>query len=202
MPLDAVDFSFWNTVDLTKFLAKDRRQPSRALCAEIFSMAMPPAPMKATLIEVGCGTGFDYLDHFRHIDRLDYLGLDGSQAMVEHCKKEACADCFVLGTFETLQECKRGAFDFSYVKAVLEHQPDFEPALRALLRVTKMFSILNWYLAPGETEELGYRDDLPMHYNRYSAAAVQSVVQDCGFSVLQVPAGPNELWLLKPIDKT
>lgn len=192
-----MDFEFWNQVDLDLFIADDRDNPARGKAAEIVTTAMPKRRKHATLVEIGCGPGFDYGDHFSKIKRLKYLGLDGSAAMVEHCAKQWPQASFEVGDFASLvgQE-----FDFTYCKAVLEHNPDFRVPLQRMLRVTRRLALINWYLPPSADPYRTFDASTKVHYNRYLRSDVLAAIDACGFSAstLTVDDSTNELYLCHP----
>jgi len=195
-----VHFRLWNQLDATKFLLDDRANPARAMAADVIKAQVELlGGQTASMLEIGPGPGFDYGDHFQHIPRLRYTGLEGSSMMLRHCKEQHPNADFQRGDFTTLQQYSAQSFDITYAKAIFEHQEDFEVPLHLMLSVTKRLAVVNWYLPPGPVEELRYIAAEPMYYNRYAAADVRAAVLTAGFELEIVTAPPpgNELYICR-----
>jgi FkbM family methyltransferase len=196
---DHIEYEIWNNLDATTFLQDDKDNPARAAAAKVVRDAAKRMHKKPTLIELGCGTGIDYLDHFAALENegiLRYMAMDGSKNFVDHCRK-FCPRVKV-GTFDTL-EADGKQYDFTYVKAVLEHQPGVEKPLRQLLRSTKVMCVVSWYLVPNEEpESIRYSEAERVFYNRYNRDHVRSIIKSESFSVEWIPlANKQELYILK-----
>lgn len=194
-----MEFTFWDDVDKSLFLRNDRANTARKAAAKIIRGEMPSGRRHSSMLEVGCGPGFDYGDHFRKIKRLKYTGIDGAAQMIEHCKQQWPDGDFKVGDFTFLAGAQ---WDFVYCKAVLEHQPDFRDPLAKMLRATRLLCLVNWYLPPSDTESYtGFNTEINVHYNRYKLSDVKEAVAGSHFSFEErtVKGSPNVLHLYRPL---
>ncbi|MGH7355035.1 MAG: class I SAM-dependent methyltransferase [Candidatus Rokuibacteriota bacterium] len=102
-----------------------------------------------SVLDVGCGTGVMYeLVRERRPD-LDYLGLDVTPQFVRAARERFpdAAERFQEGSLYTLDRLGR-TFDAVLARHVLEHLPDYVPAVQHLWGRTRKKLIIVFYLPP------------------------------------------------------
>ena len=103
----------------------------------------------SSLLDVGCGTGVMYeLVRERRPD-LDYLGLDVTSQLVRAARERFpdAAHRFEEGSVYALNRLGR-TFDAVLCRHVLEHLPDYAPAVQHLWSRTRRKLIVVFYLPP------------------------------------------------------
>jgi len=183
-----VDFEVWEKQDPERFLQDERDSEARTWAAKtILSLAKQvqrrrrgakarrdPVP----IIEMGCGPGIDYAEHFRKMREVSYLGIDGCRRFIESLQERFPEGRFLLGTFADLAA---ESADILYAKAVFEHQPQLEEPLSSFLGAARRWAIVNWYLPPNEVELINYAPRGKFHYNTWGIERVMGIVDASGF---------------------
>lgn len=187
-------FQFWDTLDdPAAWLTADRDNPGRALAA----LEALDDPEIRSVVEVGPGPGYDWQDFWRG-SRVQYEAIEGSPGMVAHLKRTLPDMPVRVGTFEDLGTA---AYDLAYVKAVLEHQRGFREALGHLLRAARRKVLVEWYLPPGDVEELRV-DAHGIPANRYARADVLAFLAEHGAAAevqgFMFLGRHQELWTIRP----
>lgn len=179
----------WDKQDPEEFLADDASNPVRLAALKEIEQAVSRIKKGVpTLLEIGCGPGIDYLNHIRPLvtsRRLKYIGFDICAPFIDRMKR-LCPEtgaAFKTCGFGSLP--KKPMYDITYAKAVLEHQPALNPALRSLLQATKRTCIISWYLAPDEQGAFKWSENDKVHYNRFAKSEVYSTAESCGFSIVE-----------------
>lgn len=141
------DFTYWDNVDRGKFLSHDWANQSRhwataqAVALALWYRSYPK------VVEIGPGGGFDYRNFFRSFVKrqlINYMGIEGSTGLCAGLRSEFPE---VAWYNQTLDELPENCADVLYVRHVLEHQPELEPALMALFRAAPII-VLTWYRPP------------------------------------------------------
>ncbi len=188
-------FRLWDEVPKT-FLQDDRANPAR-VSAEVVVRALIERGC-ASMVEVGPGPGFDYIDHFRQLP-IAYSAYEASAGLRGLFASAAPDADLRVGGFLDLAP---GSFDVVYTKATLEHQPDFRDGLRRMIHAARRYVLINFYLPPGQVWES--KEGQGVFFNRYVESDVLAFVKECGASVeartVEGPPG-NHLWLIaKPAE--
>lgn len=192
-----LDFSYWNTVDPSLFLADDWDNPSRAWAGSVIRMAAESGCH--TMAEVGPGPGVDYERQFRQSvfdGKLFYTGFEGSRKLCAALRQK-----FPEADWrnQPLIELPQRAFDIVYSKAVLEHQPSLEPSLSHLLASAKRLAIIIWYRPPAAEAISSVTDGV--YYQTFRRGDVLGVIAEAGWRIADEVAfaSGNLGWRLEPI---
>jgi SAM-dependent methyltransferase len=119
-----------------------REHPSRLKTLELLEGM-------ASVLDVGCGTGVMFeLCRERRPD-LDYLGVDVTAQFVVAARERFPADAarFQEGSLYELARLP-GAFDAVLCRHILEHLPDWEPAVQRMYERARRKLIIVFYLPP------------------------------------------------------
>lgn len=136
--------------------------------------AMAEIVGKSTLIDVGCGKGFEVREYY---SPFQYLGIDPSPRLIQIAKAEQPRFHFIVGRGENLP-VPAESYDYSLCKSVLEHvrtESEATTIFDELIRVARKAALVAWHTpphdGPAEFRELhGYIPD-PLWQSRWNAAA-------------------------------
>ncbi len=129
-----------------------------------------------TVLDCACGTCLDYERYKRDGVGTVYKGVDSCRGLVDEAKSRGIDVDF--GDIENL-EYKNHSFDVVTARHILEHLPDFEKALREMIRVAKYEVIVVFFLPPQEKEILQTDVNLnnEVNVNIYSRERVEAVAK-------------------------
>lgn len=112
---DKPDFRFWEHLAApTTFLDDDRANPARAAAAAIVASEIEQGAR--SLVEIGPGPGYDYIDHFSRIPGLAYAAYEGARTLRDAFLAVAPGVDVRLGGFEHLEP---DSADIVYTKATV-----------------------------------------------------------------------------------
>jgi len=86
---------------------------------------------KIRLLDVGCGTGHQYLAMKQQLEDFEYLGVDKTQKMVDFAKRRFQEADFIQGDIHDLPFPDR-SWPVVYCRHVLTHLPSYNKALTEL----------------------------------------------------------------------
>jgi len=151
-------------------------------------------PKKATILDVGCGSGRDSL-YFKDYE-LDVTAIDISDNMLEEAKKRVPTVKFEKMDMKDLK-FKENNFDGAWIMATLSVVPkkEVEIALKEVSRVLKKDGIV--YLAVKEgTGEVVERkpkyENQPKFYAYFQQLEVEKLLVDSGFLILNSLVSDDE----------
>jgi len=147
-----------------------------------------------TLLDCGCGVGFDAERILARFKEIDYTGIDTSEKMIERCKEK-------FGHFPNARFEKGDIFDLKFEDQsfdvviscnVLVHVPNFAVALKELCRVCRSYLILQFnyidengdYLQGLPMEEFNKRfldKKSGMYFVYYNAQEIIDLCSNFGF---------------------
>ena len=139
--------------------------------------------------------GFDYEDLFSKHSEVQYTGYEGSQGLHKRLCEKYPEGSWVRGTFDDLPPA---GFDIAYTKATLEHQPELEAPLCALLKAAKSLVVINWYRPPTERMEQEYNPRKRMWYATWAKETVMKLIEPFGTcEVRPVEGSTNVLYVIR-----
>lgn len=121
-------------------------------------------PNYSSILDVGCGTAIDYYAYFKNGINIKYTGVDSS---VYLNKKNKNLGIEMIQAEAHNIPVKDSSYDISYSRHVLEHQPDFRPILKELIRSGSKLAVHIFYIKPGESESINYNSKENYWHNRY-----------------------------------
>lgn len=135
-----------------------------------------------SILDCGCGAGFNMLELCRHFPNIKIHGSDLTQDIVDlavrNCAGLNVGECYVINLEE---KSLSTSFDFILLNQVLEHIEHDSIALRNLYAMTNRYLLIT---VPGgsynETSKLNG------HFRHYSKMELVRKVQDAGFQVRAV----------------
>lgn len=102
-----------------------------------------------SVLDVGCGPGVTYEVLRAHGRAAGYVGVDSSAPMLDVARERYPAGDFRAGSALTLKaQFGRASFDIVVVRHVLEHLPDFEPAMTQAIAVARRLALFVFFLTP------------------------------------------------------
>jgi SAM-dependent methyltransferase len=102
-----------------------------------------------SVLDVGCGTGMMFELMLEQWPDIDYLGIDTTEQFVQAARERypVHADRFQQGSLYELDKLCR-EFDAVLCRHVLEHLPDYVPAIQRMYAVARRKLIIIFYLPP------------------------------------------------------
>ena len=167
--------------------------PARKKVYDLIAGAYKP---EATLLDGGCGIGFDTERILARFDKIQYTGIDTSHKMIEHCQKKFSKNYpnakFSYGDITNIQYPDKH-FDIVISCNVLVHISGFVPALNELCRVCKKYLIMQFnyideageYLAKLSPEEFDRRfldKHSKMYFVYYNPQEITDISSELGFN--------------------
>jgi SAM-dependent methyltransferase len=145
----------------------------------VFALAARLAPRQATLLDVGCGTGFFLA---RAKERFTVVGLDPSPVALELCR-DIGLDCIVPGTAGDLSKIGEQRFDIVTLLDVIEHVDDDVAALRAAAGALKPGGSVIITVPAFQFLWSGH-DEVNHHKRRYTRSALEAAMKRGGLDPL------------------
>ena len=114
------------------------------------------------------------------------MGIDSSEQSIEIARSLYPAGDFRVGSATALvSEFGRDRFDVVLVRHVLEHQPDFEPAMNEAISVSRRLALFVFFLTPRSlplgVRKIDLRLNWPIFYSYvYSRRAINRFLSRCG----------------------
>ncbi len=106
------------------------------------------------ILDVGCASGYYrmVLDHYCGESAANYVGVDFSEAMLEEARCRCPNDSFLQADARSIP-LPSDSCDVVFSSAMLEHIPDYEPALDEIFRLARRHVVLHrtWMAPEGET---------------------------------------------------
>jgi|TARA_B100000085_G_scaffold284453_1_gene317599 ubiquinone/menaquinone biosynthesis C-methylase UbiE len=122
-----------------------------------------------SVLEIGPGTFIDYKHFYKNYANVEYQAIDFTQKVVDYGKTLG-VEC-KIGSIEDIP-CEDNSFDFVYCRHVLEHLSDYKKAIEEMIRVSKNYVCLVFWMMEDKKPNLNF--DGLLHHNSY----VQSEVED------------------------
>lgn len=174
---------------LKQFLADPKNNenaPDRKLVATV--------PCEPKILDVGSGTGHQYLALKQLGWNGEYLGVDKTQKMVEFARRRFPEAMFIQGDIHRLPFPDR-SWPIVYCRHVLVHLPGYEKALTELARVCAdclIICLLNPLADKQQIRVIGKPpgqiarpNEFSEHYlNIYSRGPFEEMVKNLGFNII------------------
>jgi len=155
-----------------------KEHPSRTLVASLIRE-------EESVLDVGCGAGAQYevLAAANKAER--YIGIDSSQPSIESARRLYPGGDFRVGNATTLiTQFGQNSFDVVILRHVLEHLPDFEPAMEQAISVSRRLAVFTFFLTPRHlpfgVRKLNARFDPPFLTNIYSQPDIERLMRKSG----------------------
>lgn len=134
-----------------------KEHPSRAFVASLIGEG-------ESVLDVGCGAGAGYEALAAVGLASRYVGVDSSEPSIEIARELYPAGDFRIGSATSLMsQFGPKSFDVVLVRHVLEHLPDFEPAMTETISVSRRLALFVFFLTP-RTLPFGVRK-VDLHIN-------------------------------------
>jgi SAM-dependent methyltransferase len=134
-----------------------------------------PEASRISVIEAACGSANDYrfFDSYGLAERVDYTGIDLTEANIENCHRMFPFVDFRVGDVQNL-EVADNSYDWAVVHDLLEHMSPsaFNRAIDELCRVTRRGVIISFFLMR-DTPEHSIRPRRYYHVNELSRARIE-----------------------------
>jgi len=148
--------------------------------------------VKIKLLDVGCGTGHQYLTLRKLLPTFEYLGVDKTQKMVDFAKRRFPDADFIHGDIHDLPFPDR-SWPIVYCRHVLAHLPSYKRALTELARVCSDCLIICLLFPLADTTRITVVGDPPdkvpqgafsRHYlNVYAREPFMAMLKEQGFDL-------------------
>lgn len=131
-----------------------------------------------TVLDVACGAGASYETLHVAGKASRYVGVDSSEPTIEVARELYPSGTFHVGEAEALvRQFGPESFDVVIVRHVLEHLPDFEPAMSEAIAVSRRVVFFVFHLAPRSlpfgVRKVNPRISRPFFTNIYSRPAIE-----------------------------
>lgn len=103
-----------------------------------------------SMLEVGCGSGVDYLGAKKTNPSIKYTGVDFTSGLIDYCRKTYQEGSFLQANIYELP-FQSEMFDLVYCKDVLNHLDNWRNGFSELLRVSKKYVLVNFFDGLGST---------------------------------------------------
>lgn len=128
-----------------------------------------------TLVDLGCGNATEYFAYKQEIPDLLYIGVDSSQYLYDLNTSKGVT---MIKSDITRTPLNDSAFDIAFSRHVLEHQPNFRPALKEIIRLGKKVSVHVFFIPPKEGNEIiNYSKEQNLYHNQYSKSEIEDFVK-------------------------
>lgn len=85
------------------------------------------------VLDVGCGNGFSTKIYARKFPEIEFVGLDFSEKMISHSKKEPVKNCtFIVGDVLAFDSFPPGEFDIVSTQRCIQNLPDYQSQVKAI----------------------------------------------------------------------
>ena len=122
--------------------AAGANHPSRTFVASLIHKG-------ESVLDVGCGAGAGYEALANAGLESRYVGIDSSEPSIEVAREFYPDGDFRVGNATSLvSELGSKSFDVVLVRHVLEHLPDFEPAMNEAISVSRRLAAFVFFLTP------------------------------------------------------
>jgi len=119
-----------------------KEHPSRAFVGSLIRKG-------ETVLDVGCGAGTGYEVLAGAGPESLYAGVDSSEPSIEIARELYPAGDFRVGNATALvPQFGTASFDVVNVRHVLDHLPDFEPAMEQAISVSRRLAVFVFFLTP------------------------------------------------------
>ena len=125
-----------------------------------------------SVLEIGPGTFIDYKHFYKNYENVEYQAIDFTQKVVDYGKTLG-AEC-KIGSIEDIP-CEDNSFDFVYCRHVLEHLSDYKKAIEEMIRVSKNYVCLVFWMMEDKKPNLKF--DGRLHHNSYLQSEVEEFVR-------------------------
>lgn len=106
-----------------------------------------------TVLDAGCGLGLDYKMYKEKCPNVKCYGLDITRGFIVENKRNHPEADFMVARIQDIP-LKSSSIDLVTCRAVLEHIPEPEPAIKELARVAKKHVAIIWFIIPGKEEDI------------------------------------------------
>lgn len=139
-----------------------------------------------SLLDLGCGNATEFFAYKKEQPEVNYLGVDSSKYLYDRNTKLGVP--MILTPIEaTGLEDNHSEVAFS--RHVLEHQPDFRPVLKEIVRLGSKLAMHVFFIIPKEDpEHIGYDSVSNLYHNRYNKKDVENFL-------LELPGIRSYKWL-------
>lgn len=124
-----------------------------------------------SVIDLGCGVATEYSAYQKELPNVSYLGIDSSKILYDNNTKQGIpmilASAEETGLKDNYSECV-------FSRHVLEHQPDFKPILKEMVRLASKEAIHVFFIIPGKAKShIGYDEKENLYHNRYNEKEIE-----------------------------
>ena len=154
------------------------------------------------ILDVGCGLGLDYEMYKEHYPNIEYHGIDICEGFIEENKKNFPEADFKVARIQDLP-FEDNSIDLVTCRAVLEHIPEPESAIKEMTRVSNNYIAIIWFLIPREKEKIKITQS-GFYSNIYSEDRIMQCLKDneltyCYDTTIKDGRSPmkrHEMWVL------
>lgn len=147
-----------------------------------------------SLVDLGCGPATEFFAYKREYPELSYLGVDSSKFLYERNMKLGVP--MLLSPIEETNLLNNHS-EVAFSRHVLEHQPDFRPVLKEIIRLGSKIGIHIFFIKPGTSpEHIGYDPNENLYHNRYNKKDIEEFISPLVESFEWVDIGTDECALI------
>ncbi len=147
------DYKYWTALENLGAFNRGLQKVSRDYYLDLIERYAPK-----TFLDLGCGFGDTYDLFRRNGVEIKYTGHDITPQFIEACWERYPGVEFLITLIENIP-APDNSFDMVTCRAVLEHLPDPEPAIREMARVSSNTIVIVWFRTPTEIDRRTYKKD-------------------------------------------
>lgn len=127
-----------------------------------------------SLLDLGCGNATEHFAYQSEYPELEYTGVDSSEYLN---KMNTSKGVKMIKSDITNVPLPDSSVDVAFSRHVLEHQPDFKPALSEIIRLGKHVSIHIFFISPSEKDQIiNYSPQENLYHNTYVKSDIENYV--------------------------
>lgn len=129
-----------------------------------------------SIIDVGCGNATEFFAYKEEYPELIYLGIDSSEFLYK--KNTELGVNMLLAPGENTG-LKDGHSEIVFSRHVLEHQINFRPILKEMIRIAYKEAVHIFFIAPSMVpEHIGYDSSENLYHNRYNIDDIEEFLKN------------------------
>ena len=127
------------------------------------------------MLDVGCGPATEYFSFKEENIDIEYTGVDSSKYLNEiNIKKNIKMILAPAHQIPVEDSC----YDLVYSRHLLEHQPDFKPITRELIRCTSNLAMHIFFTKPKDVQIINFDEKENLYHNTFKKEDIENFLKN------------------------